>query len=284
VVTDSNNHAERPSESLRGKVALITGAGGFGIGTETASQLAARGAKVYLNGTNRENLQLAARQIRDLGGKCDVAVADVSDAAAVKAMVADIVSREGSLDVLVNNAAPGGGMSRVDSLSDEQWNLDVGTVLSGSFYCTRAATPSMIEKRWGKIIFLSSSAAFVGARGRSVSYVAAKAGLHGMTRQLALELGPFNIHVNAIAPSQVLTPRVMKNGRRTKESILQYGRNSSPLGRPGLPTDVAQLVCFLASENSSYITGQVIRIDGGVSLASATTATVLGENGRGEHS
>lgn len=266
-----NNDSKTQQLPLKGKIALVTGAGGFGIGTETAIQLAKNGAKVYLNGTNAANLEQVAGTIRKFGGVCDIRVADISNAKEVSAMFANILDIEGGMHVLVSNAARGSKNVRIDKVADEEWANDIATILSGAFYCVRASVPAMIKQRWGKIIFISSSAATRGTWGRGIPYAAAKAGLHGMTKQLALELAAYNINVNTVAPNQILTPRVLKDGRRTEASIREYAAKHVPVGRPGMPQDVAELVAFLARAESSYITGQIIHIDGGSALASSAT-------------
>ncbi|HYN08697.1 MAG TPA: SDR family NAD(P)-dependent oxidoreductase [Vicinamibacterales bacterium] len=254
------------SRLLANQVALITGAAGLGIGTTTAELLAASGATVVLNGLDPKGVERIANQVRS-SGAVDTAVADVAKPEAVAKMVEAVLAKHGRVDILINNAAHGAPNQRIDAVANETWDRDIAEILSGSFYCCRAVVPSMIAQRGGRIVFISSSAALRGSWGRGVSYVAAKAGLVGMTKRLALELGEHNVCVNAVAPSQIDTPRVRGGGRRTSESMMHYAEQCVPLGRVGLPADVADVVLFLVSPASRYITGQVINVDGGASLA-----------------
>jgi 3-oxoacyl-[acyl-carrier protein] reductase len=263
--------AARP---LQGKVALVTGAAGLGIGTCTARRLAAQGARVYLNGLREEPLAKLAREIEAAGGSAEPIAADVGDPEEVERLAAAIHERGDGLDILVHNAARGAAHERVDRLSLAAWHEDLGVILTGAFLCTRALVGPMIARRSGRILFVSSSAGLRGSWGRAVSYAAAKAGLHGMTVRLALELGEFGITVNAVAPSQIDTPRARRGGRRTDASLREYARAQVPLGRVGEPLDVAALLGFLASDEASYLTGQIFVVDGGASLASRSTLPV----------
>ena len=256
---------------LQEKVALITGASGFGIGTETARRLSQAGAHVLLNGRDLNSLNAVKAEIVSEGGHADVVLADVSDPEEVRSAFRKVEEGVGGIDILVSNAASSLPYQRVDQATDASWAQDIGVILSGAFYVSRGAVPMMTRRGGGKIIFVSSSAALRGTWGRSVHYTAAKAGLHGMTKHLALELAEFGISVNAVAPSQIDTPRVRKGGRRTDESLRSYGDSHVPLGRVGMPSDIANTICFLASDQAAYITGQVIPVDGGTSLSHPIT-------------
>lgn len=248
------------------QIALITGATGFGIGTTTAEFLARKGATVILNGTNEVRLAQAANYISNLGGIVDTALGDVSDIETVNLMIEKIMHKHRKIDILINNAAHGAVNQPISSFSNSDWDSDLAEILSASFYCTKFVAQNMIARRFGKIVYVSSTAAIRGTWRRGVSYAASKAGLIGMTKCLALELAEYGINVNAVAPSQVATPRIFKTGKWTEESLQEYGKKFIPLGRVGNPEDVANLIVFLVSDESSYITGQVIEIDGGSSL------------------
>jgi 3-oxoacyl-[acyl-carrier protein] reductase len=254
---------------LDGRVALVTGAAGGGCGSAIARRLAARGALVVANGLARhaealERLAAGSPRIRP-------AIADVGDEHAVADLFADLAANTRHPAIVVHNAAPALAPAAVSELSTGQWRAELGTILDGAFFLARAAAPAMAESRWGRFVFVSSSASFRGARGRSAAYAAGKAGIHGLARQLALELGPCGITANVIAPSQVDTARVRRGGRRDDESMARAAR-LVPLGRAGRPDDVAALAAFLAGDESCYLTGQVIRLDGGSALAAPQSA------------
>ena len=239
------------------RVALITG-GGRGIGAATAVRLAGEGARVVVSDMD---LAPAAEVARPLGG---LAVAcDVTSREQVEAMVARTLTDLGRLDVLVCCA----GIIRDNLLfkmTDEDWDLVIDTHLKGAFLCARGAQKAMVEQKYGKIVFLSSTSA-LGNRGQT-NYSTAKAGLQGMARTLAIELGPFNVNVNTVAPGFVETRMTRATAERMGvdfEAFKVGAASQIPLRRIGQPEDIASVIAFLCSDESSFISGQTIYVRGG---------------------
>ncbi len=246
------------TKELEGKVALITGAS-RGIGKAIAIRLAALGAKVVINYLQQdEKAQQVLNDISAIGGIALLKKADVSDGTAVKTMFSEVKKELGKVDILVNNA----GITRDTFLlrmTDNDWDAVINTDLRGVYLCTKQALRSMIEQSWGRIINIASPAGLLGNAGQS-NYSAAKAGIIAFTKSIAREVGALNITVNAIAPGFIVTDMTDKLPQETKDFVL----SRIPLKRFGAPEDVANLVAFLVSEQASYITAQIIGVDGGL--------------------
>lgn len=243
---------------LEGKVSLVTGAS-RGLGRAIALKLAILGSKVAVNYlASDEEAGKLVKEINGSGGEAMLVKASVADAQAVKTMTREIVAKWGKIDILVNNA----GITRdnlLPRMHDDDWDEVMNTNLRGAYLCTKFALRSMMNQFWGRIINISSLAGIVGNQGQT-NYSAAKGGLIAFTKSVAREVGSRNITVNAIAPGFITTDMTDKLPQEAKDGILLR----IPLKRFGTPDDVAELVAFLAGERASYITAQVICIDGGV--------------------
>jgi 3-oxoacyl-[acyl-carrier protein] reductase len=245
---------------LDGKVALVTGAS-QGIGAAIARQLAAQGATVVCAARTLRKLQEVADAIIAEGGKADVVVADLADTASVKAAVATTVERHGALHILVNNA----GITRdklLIQMKEDDWDAVIDTNLKGAWAAMQAATKPMMKQRWGRIISIASVVGQMGNPGQA-NYVAAKAGLIGLTKSVARELASRNVTANAVTPGYIET--AMTAG--LPEEVKTEFTKQIPLGRMGSVTDIAAAVVFLASEEAGYITGQVLSVNGGMLMA-----------------
>jgi 3-oxoacyl-[acyl-carrier protein] reductase len=243
--------------SLEGRVALITGAG-RGIGAATAQVMARQGAKVAVSDLDEAPAREVAEPIGGIAIACDV-----SNREAVEAMVARTVSELGRLDILVTCA----GIIRDNLLfkmTDDDWDAVIDTHLKGTFLCARAAQKHMVEQKYGKMVFLSSTSA-LGNRGQA-NYSAAKAGLQGMARTLAIELGPFNVNVNAVAPGFVETRMTRATAERMGmdfEAFKMGAASQIPLQRIGQPEDIANVIAFLCSDEAGFVSGQTLYVRGG---------------------
>jgi 3-oxoacyl-[acyl-carrier protein] reductase len=248
--------------ALDGRVALVTGSA-RGIGAATAVRLARDGAKVAVMDLREGDCADTVETIRGAGGAALAVGCDVTRREQVEAAVTRTVEELGWLDILVNNA----GVTRDNLLfkmTDDDWDTVIGTHLKGSFNCAKVAQRYMVERRWGKIVNLSSTSA-LGNRGQT-NYATAKAGLQGMTRTLAIELGPFNVNVNAVAPGFIETAMTRAVAERLGVEYEAWKQERSqliPLRRAGLPEDVANVIAFLCGDDAAYVSGQVIYIDGG---------------------
>lgn len=243
---------------LNGKVALVTGAS-RGIGRAIAIELAQKGAKVAVNYSGSEaKANEVVDEIKSLGQEAIAIQADVSNTESVSNMVKQVIDTFGSLDILVNNA----GITRDNLLmrmKEDEWDAVINTNLKGVFLCTKAVTRQMMKQRNGKIINIASIVGVSGNPGQA-NYVAAKAGVIGLTKTTAKELAARNINVNAIAPGFITTDMTDELPTEVKDEMLKQ----IPLARFGEPGDIAKVVTFLASEDSKYMTGQTLHVDGGM--------------------
>ena len=243
---------------LTGKTAIITGAS-RGIGAEIARKLAAAGAKIVVNYSgSQEKAEAVVQEIKANGGEAIAVKANVSDADAVKSLVDETMQAFGSIDILVNNA----GITRDNlmmRMKDDEWDDVINTNLKGVFICTKAVTRQMMKQRAGRIINIASIVGVMGNAGQA-NYVAAKAGVIGLTKTTARELASRNITANAVAPGFITTDMTDKLGEDIQKAML----GQIPLGRFGKPEEVAKAVLFLASDDSSYMTGQTLHLDGGM--------------------
>ncbi|HKD06900.1 MAG TPA: 3-oxoacyl-[acyl-carrier-protein] reductase [Bryobacteraceae bacterium] len=239
------------------RTALITGAS-RGIGRACALDLAKAGIRVALAARQVEKLEEVAAEVRAAGAEAFVTAIDMADQASIKEAVGKTAKEFGRIDILVNNA----GMTK-DGLAlrmkPEDWNSVLQTNLTGAFYCIQQVISPMVRERWGRIVNISSVIGEAGNAGQA-NYAASKAGLIGLTKSLAQELGSRNITVNAVAPGFIETDMTSVLRDDQKERITQ----GIPLGRIGKPEDVAAAVRFLCSEDASYITGSVIDVNGGM--------------------
>ncbi|CEJ74785.1 3-oxoacyl-ACP reductase [[Clostridium] sordellii] len=243
---------------LNGKVALITG-GSRGIGKAIAIKLASYKANIVINYTsNKEHALKVKEEIESYGVKSIAIKCDVSKSDEVNNMIEEVVKEFGQIDILVNNA----GITRdglLMRMKEEDFDSVIDINLKGVFNCTKSATKYMMKKRYGKIINISSVVGLIGNAGQA-NYCASKAGVIGLTKSSARELASRNINVNAIAPGFIDTDMTSVLNENLKETMLK----NIPQNRFGSPEDVANLVLFLASDMSSYITGQIINVDGGM--------------------
>lgn len=245
---------------FEGKVALVTGAG-KGIGKEIALELARGGAKCVINyASSAAGAESVAEEIRAMGSEAMTYKCDVSDADAVQKMITDVMEQYGRIDILVNNAGiTKDGLMLKMTEADFMAVLDIN--LKGAFNCMKAVTKPMMKQRYGRIINITSIVGIIGNAGQ-VNYATSKAGLIGMTKSAARELASRNITVNAVAPGFIETDMTDVLPDSVKEQLLAQ----IPMKKLGQTGDIANAVCFLADEKASYITGQVLQVNGGMAM------------------
>jgi 3-oxoacyl-[acyl-carrier protein] reductase len=246
--------------SLKEKVALVTGAS-QGIGWDTAQALVVAGAKVAVAARSEEKLALLVGEITTAGGEALAVKMDVADPEQVKAGFKQVMDKFGRLDILVNNAAITRDGLAVRMKPDD-WDAVLRTNLTGAHLCIQQALGVMMRARSGRIINVASVVAQMGNAGQA-NYVAAKAGLIGLTKAIAMEIASRNVTVNAVAPGFIDTPMTSVLSDKVKDDL----KARIPLGRLGVPRDVAAAIVFLASDEAAYITGHVLDINGGLYLA-----------------
>jgi len=243
--------------NLTDKVAIVTGAS-RGIGEAIAKQLSSCGAKIILIARNSDQLVAVKETIISNGGIAESIVGDVSNLNSISEIVTNTIDKWGRIDILVNNA----GIARdniIMRMKEDDWDIVMNINLKGCFNGVKSVARPMIKNKAGRIINITSVIGQIGNAGQS-NYAASKAGIMGLTKSMAKELGSRNITVNAVAPGYITTDMTNELNDEVKEQL----KSSIPLGRLGTPDDVANLVCFLASDEAGYITGQTFNVDGGM--------------------
>jgi len=249
---------------LKEKVAIITGSAS-GLGKTFALTFAREGAAIVVIDINQETIDKTVNEIKALGNKCIGFVCDISKQTQVEDTVKKVIEEWGKIDVLVNNA--GGALhtkAKFEEVTEKDWDIVMNVNLKGAFFCCKAVVPYMIKQGRGRIVNISALAGRASASLAGIQYTSAKAGIGGLTRHLAKEMGKYNIYVNAVAPGITTSgPRVEALWNAKSEEEKAKVLNSIPLGRLGKPEDVANVVLFLASDEASYITGATIDSNGG---------------------
>jgi 3-oxoacyl-[acyl-carrier protein] reductase len=244
---------------LKDKKAIVTGAG-QGIGRSIALKVAQEGADVVIVEWNPETGNQTKQEVEALGRKALLMAVDVANQKQVQNMVTQVTEAWGRIDILVNNAGFDRGATLL-KVKEEDWDAVLGVHLKGTMNCIQAVAPHMIERQYGKIVNISS---IYGKSGgiAAISYSAAKAGIIGLTKSVARELGGYQINVNVVLPGLILTPTIAKMAEKYRNMIIER----TPLGRIGQPEEVANVVAFLASDEASFVTGATIEVSGGSSM------------------
>ena len=254
---------------LSERVAVITG-GARGIGRGIALKFAEEGCSIIIGDVLVNEGGRTVEEVSKKGGKAIFAQCDVSNSRQVNDVVDQAINRFGKVDILVNNAGIGAGIKSISDISEEEWDKLLGINLKGVFLCCKAVVPHMKEKRYGKIINISSCAA-IAPPAPLIHYSSAKAGILGLTLDLALELAPFNICVNAILPGLIPTEmwdelQIFPPGMKKEDVFAEMGKMLAPMQRVGTPEDIGGAALFLASDLSAYVTGDRIIVGGGYPL------------------
>ena len=250
---------------FEGRVAIVTGAA-MGIGAACVELFAREGASVVIADIDKEAGERTTARIIEAGGAAHFVHTDVSRMADVEAMAAAALDRFGSIDILVNNAARAiGGI--VDEIDEATWDEVITTNLSSVWRAMRVCVPAMRRQNKGIVVNMSSVQALAGFKGWA-AYAAAKGGINALTQQAAIDLAPFGIRVNAVAPGTIMTPLNEKIFREhdNPDELIETWNRAHPVGRFGQAEEVAELVAFLASDRSAFITGEIVRVDGGLAV------------------
>ena len=249
---------------LKEKVAIITGSAG-GLGKTCAQRFAREEAAVVIIDINQEEINRTVNEIKALGNKCIGFMCDISTQTQVEETVKKVIEEWGRVDILVNNA--GGALhtkAKFEEVTEKDWDIVMNVNLKGAFFCCKAVVPYMMKQGGGRIVNVSALAGRATASLAGIQYTSAKAGIGGLTRHLAKEMGKFNIYVNAVAPGITMSgPRVETLWNEKSEEEKKKVLDSIPLRRLGKPEDVANVILFLASDEASYITGATIDSNGG---------------------